>query len=345
MKERLAALRARFPVVDHVVRMQEHYGRVKAGQQAGGVTYFAFLSFFPILALSFFVVGLVSGIYPDASSNLRTAIDSLLPTIIGDDEGQLSLDDIRSFSGLAGVLGLLGVLYSGLAWISALRDALLTVFETPVQEQPSFVGGKLRDLLTLGVIGLILVVSVAVAGFVSGFSSDILGYLELDEGLGWVVQLIALVLGLGANTLLFFSIFRLLADPDVPRPSLWQGALLGAVGFEVLKQISRFLLASTKDQPAFQAFGIALVLLVWINYFSRLMLYAATWAYTTTAARAEREAHAAVAPPVQGPVTPPITGTRDLAHAGPSRTWVAPFAAGGASALALVAALRKKDSP
>ena len=39
--------------------------------------------------------------------------------------------------------------------------------------------------------------------------------------------------------------------------------------FEVLKAASFLLLASTQGSPAFQAFGIALILLVWINYTSR----------------------------------------------------------------------------
>ncbi len=341
VKERLAAARARFPVLDHVLRMQEHYGKVKAGQQAGAVTYFAFLSFFPILALAFFVVGIVSNVYPDARDNLVTAIDSVLPGIVGDEEGEISLDSIRSFSGLAGIIGVLGVLYSGLSWISALRDALMTVFETPVRARPSFLVGKLRDLLTLAVIGVVLVLSVAVAGFVSGFSTEILGYLELDESLSWLVKLIALVLGLAANTVLFFSIFALLAEPQPPRRSLWKGALLGAVGFEVLKYVSGLLLASTKEQPAFQAFGIALILVVWINYFSRLLLYAATWAYTT---QESRDARAAQAPTeqVHGPATPPVDLPGAGAEAG--RTWVKPFAAGGAATLALVAVLKKKES-
>ena len=348
IKDRLAALRERFPALDHVLLMQEHYGKVKAGQQAGAVTYFAFLSFFPILALSFFVVGIVSNIYPDARDNLIIAIDSVLPNIVGEGEGEISLDSIRTFSGLAGVVGVLGVLYSGLAWVSALRDALMVVFETPVRERPSFIAGKLRDLSTLVVIGLILVLSVAVAGFVSGFSVDILEFLNLDRGFSWLVQVIALALGLVANTVLFFSIFKLLSEPEPPRRSLWQGALLGAVGFEVLKQISRFLLAATKDQPAFQAFGIALILVVWINYFSRLLLYAATWAYTSVESRELREAGADVAAPVQGPATPALAVQREAAVAlvdpdPPRRTWLAPFAAGGAATLALVAAFKKKD--
>ncbi len=173
------------------------------------------------------------------------------------------------------MVGLLGVLYAGLGWVSALRDALDVVFVTPARELPSFVKGKLRDLMTLAVLGLVLVVAVAVAGLVSGFSTDVLDWVGLGSELSWLVKLLAIVLGLAANAVLFFALFRLLAEPHAPPRSLWSGALLGAVGFEVLKQLSGLLLQSTKGQPAFQAFGIALILLVWINYFSRLVLYAA----------------------------------------------------------------------
>ena len=63
-------------------------------------------------------------------------------------------------------------------------------------------------------------------------------------------------------------------------------ALLGAVGFEALKLASSYLLKATQNQSALQAFGIALVLLVWINYFSRVVMYAASWAHTSRPARA-----------------------------------------------------------
>jgi membrane protein len=46
---------------------------------------------------------------------------------------------------------------------------------------------------------------------------------------------------------------------------------------------------AARGQPAFQAFGIALILVVWINYFSRVVLYAAAWAHTSYEARAMRE--------------------------------------------------------
>jgi membrane protein len=355
IKERLAAARERRPALDHVVLMNEHYGRVKGSQQAGAVTYFAFLSFFPLLALAFFAVGIIAHVYPDARENVTSAIDSVLPNIVGDEEGQISIDTVQDFSGLAGIVGLLGVLYAGLGWVSALREALIAVFETPRREQPSFVKGKLRDLEALVIVGLVLVVAVAVAGFVSGFSADLLDLVGLGAQLSWLVKLLAVLLGLAANAVLFFALFRLLAEPEVPTRSLWSGALLGAVGFEVLKQLSGLLLKSTQGQPAFQAFGIALILVVWINYFSRLVLYAASWAYMSPEAIARRQAEPA--DPVQGPVTPDLSELPRSARLGDdkpavlvdhvstaARGWSAPFAAGSAVTLAVVALLRRKKT-
>ena len=115
-------------------------------------------------------------------------------------------------------------------------------------------------------------------------------------------------------------------SPRTPHRSLWQGALLGAVGFEVLKQLSRLLLAATKGQPAFQAFGIALILLVWINYFSRVVLYAAAWAHTSRAARAQR--YLEPADPIQGPQSPPLSGRAARAGGGAVPTRVVAFRRG-----------------
>ncbi|KQW49901.1 ribonuclease BN [Nocardioides sp. Root1257] len=334
-KERLAELRRRRPLVDHAVRMQEHYGAVKAGQQAGAVTYFAFLSFFPILALAFFVVGWISKVYPDAEQNLTDALNSVMPGLIGTSDGQIQLDDIQKAAATLGIIGAVVLLYSGLGWLAAMRDALVVVFEVPAKEQPNFVFGKLRDLLTLALIGVILLVSVAVAGFVGGFSKDVLDWVHLGEELSWLVTLLTIVLGLGANMLLFFSMFVLLAEPHTPRRSLWSGALLGAIAFEVLKQLSTILFRSTQGNPAFQAFGIALIVLVWINYFSRVVMYAAAWAHTSREARAARPEP--VAAPVEGPPSPPLRRVeRELEY-----PWAASYAAGAATMLGAMALVRR----
>jgi membrane protein len=336
LKQRISAIRERRPFIDHLVRMQEHYSSVKAGQQAGAVTYFAFLSFFPILALAFFVVGWIAKVYPQAKKDLTSALNGVMPGLVGNDPGQIQIKDIESAAATLGIISVLVLLYSGLGWLAAMRDALVVVFEVPAKEQPNFVFGKLRDLLALVLIGVILLVSVAVAGFVGGFANDLLDWLDLGTDLGWLVTLLSIVLGFGANMLLFFAMFVLLAQPHTPRRSLWSGAFLGAIAFEALKQVSTVLFKSTQGNPAFQAFGIALIVLVWINYFSRVVLYAAAFAHTSRAARARRVPEPAA--PVAGPPSPPLAA-RPVADE-PAPAWVTPYAAGAATTLGLMAVVR-----
>ncbi|MER6974583.1 YihY/virulence factor BrkB family protein [Nocardioides sp. NPDC000445] len=279
VKAKIAELRARFPALDRVIRTQEHYGDVGAAQQAGAITYFGFLSTFPILALAFFAVGQIAKVYSGAESDLVEAIDQVLPGLVGDGAGQLKISDIESAAGAVGIIGVIGLLYAGLGFIDGLRKALEAVFLVPDEEQPGFLAAKARDLVALIGLGLILLVAVAFTGLVRTFSVNVLDWIGLDEGFGWLIVLLTLVLGLAANTVLFFAMFHLAPQSDTPKRPLWAGAVLGAIGFEILKQASTLLLKATQGQPAFQAFGIALILVVWIHYTSMVILYAASYAH------------------------------------------------------------------
>jgi membrane protein len=287
-------LRRRSPQADHALRAAEHYGEVRGSALASAVTYYGFLSFFPLLAVAFFLVGYVARVVPDARDNLVTAIDQVLPGVVGTGDGEIPISTIEHAAATAGVVGVLGLLYTGLSWLSGMRVALEAVFELPRGTGPGFVLGKLRDLLSLLVVGLTLLVSVGVTAAAVGWSDSVLAAVGLDEELSWLVSLLGVTLGIATNTLLFYAFYRLLARPRAPRRALWQGALLAGVAFEVLKQVSTHLLAVTRNAPAFQAFGIALILLVWINYFSKIVVFAAAWAHTA------------------GPGHPPISS--DISH-------------------------------
>ena len=345
LTHRVAEIRQRRPALDHAVRTQEHYGETQASQQAGAVTYYGFLSVFPVLALAFFVVGYVAKVFPDAQDTLVTSIESMFPGLIGDGAHQLDLDDFQNSAATAGVIGVVGLLYAGLGWLSALRNALITVFELPDREQPNFLMGKVRDLITLVIIGAVLLFAVAFTGLVSGFSDDLLEWAGLDTELGWLVDLLTIVLGLLANAVLFYAMFRLLAAPGLPKRAMWSGALLGAVGFEILKQISGLLIRATQGNPAFQVFGLALILLVWINYFSRDILYAASWAWTHPLARERRVAEPEA--PVQGPPSPSgdeLGGAGEHGGRFKKGTFAAGAALGAAAATAIARAGRGDDS-
>ena len=290
--------RDRHHKIDHVIRMVTHYSSVGGNAQAGAVTFFGFLSVFPILALAFFAVGMIAQVYPDLKQDISTMIQNVLPGVVGSDDGEIPLSTFENYAATVGIVGLLVLLYSGLGWLSGMRVALETMFVLPTKEHPNFVVGKFRDLGALILLGLVLLVSVSLSGLVAGFSEDVLRWLGIDpdatlpQGVLW---LLTHGLAIAASTVLLLTLFKLLAQPHAPRRSLFDGALLGAIGFEVLKAAAYFLIAQTKGNPAFQVFGVSLILLIWINYFSRLVLYAASYAYTSPAAVRLRAAEAAEA--------------------------------------------------
>src|SRR6476620_12143704 len=88
---RVAGLRERYAWFDHSIRVVQHYGTVNGNAQAGAVTYFGFLSCFPILALGFFVVGQLARIYPAIREQMAAEIDKMLPGVVGTDPTQIQL--------------------------------------------------------------------------------------------------------------------------------------------------------------------------------------------------------------------------------------------------------------
>lgn len=341
VKDAIARLRARSRLADHVLLTIEHYNTVRGGILAGGITYFGFLSFFPILALAFFVVGYVKQAFPGSDEALKTAIEQVLPGIISRDptppNGQLSFGQIEDAKAFAGVVGLLGVLYSGLGWLSALRQALVAVFEVPDTRQDNFAIGKGKDLVMLVVLGLVLVVSVSVAGLVTGFASDILDVVGLSGLFVRVLlQALAVVVGLAASTLLFFTMYRLLPGSSVDSADLWRGALLAAVGFEVLKQLA-FLVLGGASGSALAPLAVSLTLVVWIYYFARVTIYGASWAYTRSHAPDD-----SAFPPSVPPPTDEVAGPAAAGPAASTPTSTRPALVLGALALAVWAWVRRE---
>jgi membrane protein len=271
---------------DHPIRAYRHYAARDGSMLAAAVTYFAFLSLFPLLALSFAAVGFVADYLPRAQLVMDAVLQALLPGMVGDDPNQISLAGIRQAAATAAGVGVLTMLYAGLSWISEMRDALAAVFDVESSRAPSlgrdkvvaFLAAQARDAVALMVIGLILLVSVGISGGLLNFVRHLGRTIGVDDDLGFAMPVLLVAAGVATGTGLFFAMFKVLAAPTVADQALWSGAFMGAVGFEVLKLASTWLLGATAQQPAFQAFGIALILLVWIHYFSRVLLYAASWA-------------------------------------------------------------------
>ncbi|GLW05491.1 hypothetical protein Misp01_06210 [Microtetraspora sp. NBRC 13810] len=273
----LERARVRWAWFDHLMLTVHRYHVQSGDRLAGAVTYFAFLSFFPIVALAFALFGYVVSMRPDALETLARAIDEQLPGLAE----RLNLRLIAESRTGAGLVGLLGLLYAGLGAVEALRGALRAIWMTTEPALNYFLG-KLRDLVALVLIGLTLVVSVAVSGFATGATGTVAGWLGLSaSGLGEsLVWLAGITVSVCADTLVFLIILGWLGRAAQAFGTVLKGALIAAVGFGLLKQLAALLLSHVLGNPIYGTFTVIAGLLIWINLATRLTLYAAAWTAT-----------------------------------------------------------------
>ncbi|MFF8766430.1 YihY/virulence factor BrkB family protein [Nocardiopsis dassonvillei] len=271
-------LRRRRPALDHLVRAYERYADRNGNQLAGAVTYFAFLSFFPLLALAFAAVGYLAAVQVEVGDYLQQALDGVLPGL----SEQLPIDEIAQARVGAGVIGVLGLLYAGLNAVSALREALHSIWLKNLREGPNLLLRKLADLLVMLGLGAALLLAVAFTSVAQTATQWLLGLVGLDGSLlaNLSLRALALVIAVGANMAIFVLAFALLSGSGRPTRMMWRGALLGAVGFEVLKAAAAVLLAGTLGNPVYASFAVLVGLLVWINLVMRLVMFSAAWTAT-----------------------------------------------------------------
>lgn len=279
---RFSTARAEHPGLDHLVRAKGRYDDRRGDRQAGAVTFFGFLSFFPLIALAFAVLGYVIAFYPSAHADIQRGISDALPGLVGTEPGQINIDQIASAKAGAGIVGLLGLFWAGTAWVDALREALRSMWLQEAAGGGNLIKKKLFDGLVLVVLGLSLILSVALSSVGTSATGVVIDVLGLpDSGLTTLVlKLVAITISVASSAVLFGVMFWRLSGMHIPRKRLIEGALLGGVGFELLKMLATYLIGNTMKNPVYATFAVAVGLLVWINWVSRVTLLAAAWTAT-----------------------------------------------------------------
>ncbi|MBA3248797.1 MAG: YihY/virulence factor BrkB family protein [Geodermatophilaceae bacterium] len=307
MKQRLVWLTSR-RWVKHLGRAVSHYLDRQADLLAAGITYFGFLALFPVILLAVSVAGFVLSGRPDLQADLIDKIRVAVPGDLGEqlvDAVQTAIDN----SGTVGVIGLVGLLYAGIGWMSKMRVAMQTIW----RGQPllgNFVKDKLRDLIALVGLGGALLASVALTAVANGLTSLVLELLGLDgvPGIGVLTRALGIVVAIAGTTLIFLWLFIRLPQLKVPVRAVLPGAIFGAVGFEVLKLVGTYYLTIVAQSPAAAVFTSAIGLLVWIYFSSRFLLFAAAWTSTLPAVSERIVTEAAEGQPleplVEGPAVP-----------------------------------------
>lgn len=296
-------LREQHEWLDRLVRAAGRYQSQYGDYYAAAITYFSVLALVPLLMIAFAAAGFVLGNNPELLDQLRRSITEAIPNPqMSALLNQVVAQAIEQ-AGAVGIIGLLVALYSGLGWMTNLREAL-TAQWSQEQEAPPMLRRIGSDLLSLIGLGIAMGISFglsAIGGSAGQALFSLLG-IERSTAAQVVLGVLATLLSIGAGWVVFIWVLaRLPRTPVSWRSAVW-GGLLAALGFEVLKQVGVIYLNSVTGSPAAAAFGPILGLLVFAYLTSRFILFVTAW----TASAPENRQRATPEPPGPAVIRPVV---------------------------------------
>ena len=237
------------------------YGDDAGGREAALITYYGFLSIFPLLLLGVAVLSRVLASRPDLRDRF---IDAVVPEAL-QSTVEHSLAAMPT-STIPFVLGLLGLLYSGTGVVFSVYQTLNHVAAVPHRLRALFLSRYIRVFVMLGTLLL--------GGLAVGALTVVATALPGQPG----VQRAAAVLG---SALVIFGVLLLAAKLLLVRPApvrvLWPAAVLGAMVVTLVLTVGAPLLARlvAKAGPVYGSFATVAGMFALLYLVGQGLVYAA----------------------------------------------------------------------
>jgi len=265
--------------------VQERFGEIHGGSLAAAVTLASFLSLFPLVLVAIAVVGFFASTTPDLSAQV-TSFLGLARVGTAAEAIETAIGTAEESRAAASIIGFVGLLWSALGLVAALQYAYDSVWQVT--------GRGLKDKIfaLTWFLGAALV-------FVASFAVT-----TVVRILPPLFAPLNLVVGLGVSFGLFLWTAKVLCNRDVGWRPLIPGALLGALGLELLKVVGGIFVpeAVASSSALYGSIGIVFAILAWLLFFGRLIVYSATLNVVLWERR-----HGTVSVPLQVPNLPGVT--------------------------------------
>lgn len=255
LTQRVDAFQRRHPVAGFPIGVIYKFGEDQGPYLAALITYYGFLSLFPLLLLLTSVLGFVLDGRPELQQRILDSTLSQFP-VIGDE-----LADPLGLQGSIGaiIVGGLVALYGALGIAQAIQNAMNVTWSVPRNRRPNPIRARLRSLRLIAVAGIAIVATTILSG--AGSSARTFG---ADVG-AWST-ITAILLSILVNGAVFVMTFRIFRPDTVRHRDVMPGAIVAAVIWQLLQFFGvAFVGNVVKDSGAtYGVFALVLGLLAWI---------------------------------------------------------------------------------
>lgn len=278
--QRVDRFQQRYRPTAFIFGVVKKFGDDQGGNLAALITYYGFLSLFPLLLVLVTVLGFVLADNPSLQQSIVNSALADFP-IIGD-QIRKNVGSLHG-SGLALAIGLVGAFWGGLGIANAAQNAMNRVWEVPMRKRPGFAPRILRSLALIGTLGVGILATTFLSAVGAGGS--------FAAGL----RIAAIVLGFLLNIVLFAVAYRVLTSRDLSWNDVLPGAIVAAIGWEILQTVGGAIVSHQLKgtSQTYGLFAIVIGLLAWIFLQAQLFIYAAE----INVVRAHRLWPRSIAPP------------------------------------------------
>lgn len=275
-----ASLRQRLPIIDRIMaalaRHDAHYG----GAFASAMSFRTVMAMVPMLMVGFATAGFILNAHADLLDQFRQSIVDAIPGELGQTVAK-TMDSAVQSRTTVGLLGLIGAAWTGVNWISGLREAMTAIWGGRVNRNPFL--GKVFDLGMFVVLGLGFTASLVLSIATTGSLADrFLVWLNLDywDAAVIAVQVLAPVISILILWPLLTFVLAKVPLVNLPLRNAAKAGLAAAIAMEILKVLAGRVIESTSTGPAGVAFGSIITVMVVTNLIARIMFYATAWCAT-----------------------------------------------------------------
>lgn len=260
-------------------RSVEEFFQDNCSQMAAAISYYVLFSLFPLLI---FLVG-VMGLLLQDSKLQEDIIDAVLDFIPlseteGRDDVTNAVQDVAGVgSGALGLLGLVGMAWSGSNMFGIIRRSINTAFD--LEQGRPLVQQKLLDLAMVAGLGLFFLASIAATTFlrvVRDRSEDIPHLGDVADRAGFVWDAASFLLPMALSFAAFAVLYWIVPATRVRLRDVWAGALVAAFLFEAAKiGFSIYLENFSSYDLVYGSLGAVVAFLFWVYLGANILLFGA----------------------------------------------------------------------
>lgn len=267
VEARIMSLRHRSRYFDHFSRAWLRYQEVQGGRLAAAIAYYGFFAVFALLLIGYSIFGILITNNSELLDIVTDFLKQNLPF--------LNLQQILDTGKTVGIVGIVGLTFTGIGWVEAIRSSQRLIWR--LNEQPGYIG--VRQVVDLAVLlGILLLLALSQSG-VYGLEK-LLNWLASDR-LGLLLSAVSLILSVAVNMLLATALLAAVPRLRMTVRRLAPPVLQVAIGVTLLNTVGKSVVGLITRNPAYGLVASAVGVLVYLYVFNQLLLFGAAWAATS----------------------------------------------------------------